>query len=703
MTDKNSARTYSREIGAYQRGKTSFIVGLPPEKAVKMPFSQALEILRGRLGPLLDLALSADLPELLPPELASPVAGQPDGRWLCTANLAGVNVRTIGSFWHVIQYALTLPTSQNAIHLLPIWEPGVVSSLYGMVSWEINREFFNPVLAQHFPWLDTPARQLQAVVCLLHALGKTVGMDVIPHTDRFSEMALAFPEYFEWLQRKDTRIVDHSASLYLAVQECVYDFLASRGPANPDDPLPGSSAEFFSPAVEEIQRLRLLFGEPGDYQGRLSRRVGLIHHLYRQGYETVPATMAPPFRGLEVDGSLQACVIDDDGLVWRNFSITEPTPMSRVFNPLARFQFYERLDEAVSAGTASWQFDFDRPRKLVWEYFCRKYAEMQQRIGFDFMRGDMSHVQMRPGGVPAVVDEYYDPLGAVKQHIRVHNGASYFGYFAESFLAPRDVMGYGEEIDHLEASQADATLGDLQSTRLGSPEFLQRLRYYRDVLETRACAPSFTILTADKDDPRFDAFYLAGNEARFFLGLLLTDMPGYMALGFEMRDPHPEPAPNEHYTKLYVFQERKGPKSVNGPYIWGQNLTLFEALTRLRQFVESNWQELDGRPVSWLISPDATGSSPLLAWTQAGENPAFLFLVNTSTNPVGSFRLPFSSESYHVTLEFALSPAETNRKTELGTSNRLQAGGASYYCPGMSAGECLAFRVVSRRSHASNP
>ena len=38
-----------------------------------------------------------------------------------------------------------------------------------------------------------------------HAMGRTVGMDIIPHTDRFSQMALAYPHYFEWLRRQDQK------------------------------------------------------------------------------------------------------------------------------------------------------------------------------------------------------------------------------------------------------------------------------------------------------------------------------------------------------------------------------------------------------------------------------------------------------------------------------------------------------------------
>ena len=48
---------------------------------------------------------------------------------------------------------------------------------------------------------------------------------------------------------------------------------------------------------------------------------------------------------------------------------------------------------------------------------------------------------------------------------------------------------------------------------------------------------------------------------RLFMALFLADMPSYTALGFETRDLHHRPAPNEHYSKLYVFQERTGPKA----------------------------------------------------------------------------------------------------------------------------------------------
>ena len=641
-------------IADYISGQYSFAPYLLPEAALQMPVQEILDILRQRWGGLVDMALAPRytnpqaLPEVFPEDILSPVANETDGRWLRYANLVGVNLRTVGGFWGLIPYTLTLPAAQSAIHLLPIWEPGVVGSLYGMVSWQLNPEFFSHPLATACPWLDTPDRQLRAVVNLLHGMGRTVGMDVIPHTDRFSEMALAFPEHFEWLQRRDLRIIDHSANLYQVVQRQIFEFLLHAGPAFPSDTMPYSTETFFHPACSESARLRLLFGLPRDSAGRLKRRKLLIHHLHRLGYETVPATMAPPYRGLEVDPSPQAVITDEDGLAWRDYRITAPQAMSRVFNPLARYKLYESKDD-----NTAWELDFEAPRPAVWQYVCARYADVQRRYGFDFMRGDMSHVQMRPAGVPPFPDSYYDLLGAVKYHIQ--QKAPYFGYFGESFLARRDVMSYGEEIDHLEASAAEATLGDLQSCTVGSPEFLQRLRQYDDLKCTRRCIPSFTVMTSDKDDPHFDAFYRAGNALRLFMAFFLTDMPSYMGLGFETRDRHDKPAPNEHYTKLFVFQERSGPKATLGPFLWGKNMELFSQVTRLKLYLEKSWQQLNSRPIRWLIAPDACGANPLLAWTQA-DHAEYIFIANTSLEkPSGAFGLPTPGCSGPCQLEFSTS------------------------------------------------
>ena len=630
-------------LGFYRRGELSFVPNLLPELAVKLSTREVLDLLSDRLGGSLEVALRSAADRIpaaeLPTALRGSVVNESDGGWLKTANVVGINVRTIGSFWHVVKYVLTIPAAQNAIHLLPIWEPGVVGSLYGMSSWLINEAFFDSALAAERPELDTVEKQLHAVIHILHTLGRAVGMDVIPHTDRFSEIALAFPEYFEWLQRKDAVLIDHSEELHVKVQGAIQEFLEENGPAVDLPGLLTGEKGLFSGSLSEAARTQLLFGLPENRDGREARRLMLVKFLNERGYEPVPATMAPPYRGLDVNP--ESRVVDSNGMVWYDYLIEKPEPMSRVFGPLARYKLYGRLNN-----NRDWEVDFDQPRTEVWDYVCRKYAEVQAAYGFDFMRGDMPHIQMRPEGVPETVGEHYDILRAVKAIIRKKNEARYFAYFAETFLAPRDVMTYGDECDHLDASGADVTLGDLQSTVVGTPVFLQRLRQYYDLVQTRWFSPSFTIMTGDKDDPRFDGFYQRGNELRLFIGMFLKDMPSYMALGFESRDVHYEPAPNEHYTKLYVFQEQTGPKATRGPYVWGKNEQLFHHIMRLRLFFEEHVTlvtGLTGQPTRWLVPPDATGNNPVIAWTTADKDPDFLLVANVGLDrPVGPVLIPYA-------------------------------------------------------------
>ena len=604
-------KRYRAYVDTYQSGHLSFIPNLLPQTAVQFPVSQTLEILHNRLG-------NDTIRRALDPNetIESPAKIYSDSSWLKRSNMVGVNVRTIGSFWNLINYTLTLPASHDSIHLLPIWEPGVVGSLYGMVSWQINPAFFDVGLARFVPALDTVEKQLKVVTNLLHAMGRTVGMDVIPHTDRFSEMVLACPSLFEWVQRdvksgNPATLLDYSSFVYRHVEETIWQFLKFHGAAD-STPLTFAKDAFFSTDITVLtddQRLRILFGYPYDYGGRLSRRIALIRHLTAQGFETLPMTMAPPYRGLHIDEN--DFTVDEYGQTWYQYAFDKPEAMSRVFGPLARYRFYESKDN-----NQHWELDFDRPNLPAWEYICRKVNDCQRAYNFDFMRGDMAHVQMQPGGVPATVTDYYDPLRAIKKYVQA-NGLPYYAFFAETFLAPPDTMGYGNEPDHLDAIEADSTLGDLQSIVVGSDEFKRQFLDYYTYLKTYRFAPNFTVMTADKDDPRFDEFYRTGNLFRYFTALFLTDMPSYVGLGFEVRNLHKQRGANEEYTKLYVFQvgdDRQTDKVTHGPFVWGQNADQFTAISRMRHFAESIWPEIVGKETKWLVPPDTKAT--YIAWTQ---------------------------------------------------------------------------------------
>jgi hypothetical protein len=791
----------------YQSGQISYIPNLLPEIAVQLNVYDIFEILQRRLG-------SEVLQKALDPNqtIESPVRHHQDGSWLKKSKMVGVNIRTIHNFFNLVKYTLTIPKSQDSIHILPIWEPGVVSSLYGKVSFNINPEFYSEELARAVPHLNTVEKQLKVTTNLLHAMGKSVGMDVIPHNDRFSELVIAYPRFFEWVRRVGGRITNNSESIYREIEEIIWHYLGRNGSGN-GSPLSFSKNTLFSPEIpilSDAQRLEIIFGNVRDYKGRLRRRVEIMQDIINQGFETLPMTMAPPYRGLHINPD--DYILDENGNRWYTYEFDKPQAMSRVFGPLTRFKFFHSKED-----NAKWELDFNNPQVSVWNYVCTKYHECQQNYNFDFMRGDMAHIQPRPHGVPEFFDsgdseilgfrdsgdseilgfrdsgdseilgfrdsgdsevlgfrdsgdsevlgfrdsgdsevlgfrdsgdsevlgfrdsgdseilgfrdsevlgfrdsgdseilgffdseiieltksqnqripesknhgisesqnqrikesknhgisepqnqripesknhgipesqnqrikesknhgisesqnlrikeskKYYDPLLAIKKYVQ-QNGTPHFGFFAETFLVEPDFMGYGDELDHLEAIEADSTLGDLQASVVGSDDYNKKFRDYTKYLQTRKFAPSYTIITADKDDPRFDEFYRTANHFRYFIGTFLTDMPSYMGLGFETRNLHLERGLNEEYSKLYVFtihDDAQTDKVTHGSYIWGQNYMLFGWIEKMRELAEKIWDEINGKAVNWLTNP--TENQDILIWTP--QDTKYVFVAKQS-------------------------------------------------------------------------
>ena len=70
---------------------------------------------------------------------------------------------------------------------------GLVICGYGIAGWNLTTRFFSDELYEYASNLDTTERQLRAISNLLHVMGKAVGMDVIPHSERFGEPALGTP------------------------------------------------------------------------------------------------------------------------------------------------------------------------------------------------------------------------------------------------------------------------------------------------------------------------------------------------------------------------------------------------------------------------------------------------------------------------------------------------------------------------------
>ncbi len=605
-------------LGAFATGQATHLVDVHPAEALRLPVRQLFDALHGRLGQVLAKAL--DPRESLP----SPRAHEANGAWMQHSHCIGINLRTTGGLLGALRYVLTLPPHVDSIHLLPVFEPGVVGSLYGMASWRVNQEFFSREWADFLPAQRHVNDQLRAFVNICHALGKTVGLDVIPHTDRFSEIALCNPWLFEWVRRKDAVLLDHRAGLHEEVMATICGF--RFGWSNPK-----LVRNFF--AQHEGTIGYELFGD-GDVYARNARRDALVQWLYDFGYETLPATMAPPYRGLELDPSEAAVTVDFRGRQWRDFRFVQPGPMSRVFGPLTRFHLWESIDD-----NAAWELDHERARMPVWQYVANHYADFVAHYGFDFMRGDMSHVQTRPDGVPAEpVAGPYDLLRFVKAACA--KTRPHFAYFAESFLTADDFMTYGSEAEHLDLSRADIALGNLQNYHPGEPEFHTLLAEYEDLRASKDAAalrsgkphvfaPAFTLFSADKDDPRFDANFLGGNVARYGFAVFCPRFPVYNSLGFHTRDQHEQPAPNEHYTKLYVFHYDEGEKATHGPYVFGSNEALWTQVQRIDAFRQKLQLDTSTDEFAWLMAPDPSGVRQLVAWRWGNHR----FAVNFAKTP----------------------------------------------------------------------
>lgn len=658
---------------AYQEGSTSYIQNLIPKHAIKLTNYQVLEALSKRYG-------FKKLQHALNPEntILGPMQQEPNGEWLKSSRMVGVNVRTMDNFFNVVKYALTLPSFHDTIHLLPIWEPGVVGSLYGIVSWHINPEFFSQELHEILPVLTTADKQLKVSINLLHLMGFSVGMDVIPHTDRFSEMVIGYPRYFEWVRQKEAIIHDHQEEIWREVEQEIYAYLLEFGTADGSD-LPTFETLFGESLTEidEVTRMQLIFGCQHDYGGRQKRRVAIMRYLIAKGYETLPMTMAPPYRSLHINP--ESYSIDAEGHKWYQYEFDSPQMMSRVFGPLTRYRTYHSKDN-----NENWELDFEQPQTEVWEYVSRKYLECQQEFGFDFMRGDMTHVQMRAEGVPANPGEYYDLLAFVKRRVQI-KGSAHFAFFAESFIGAPDFMGYGDEIAHLEAIGAEVTLGDLQSAVVGSELFMTRFRQYLDVANVRAFAPCFTIMTADKDDPRFDEFYKTGNVTRYFITLFMNELPSYMGAGFETRNLHEERGTNEEYSKLYVFQiddPSDTDKVTKGPFVWGQNRVQFKKVAAMRAWAEQLFPELKWHPLKWLNHPDPTLNSRYIAWRISD----YIFVSSMdSIKEIQHVSLPLNGTTSDLILLFS-----SSGKTE----DKIEGNSTFVALAPLEKEECRIYRVI---------
>jgi hypothetical protein len=118
-----------------------------------------------------------------------------DSKWLQNTKVIGINPRALGTYFNILKAAMIYP--ERGIHLLPYYTNDK-ACIYEPQDWKLSTEFLDPYLTTR--GLHTPKQQLAYVINVLHAMGKAVGMDVLPHTAAFSKESFVQPDKFEWFQ-----------------------------------------------------------------------------------------------------------------------------------------------------------------------------------------------------------------------------------------------------------------------------------------------------------------------------------------------------------------------------------------------------------------------------------------------------------------------------------------------------------------------
>ena len=153
---------------------------IKPKDCLKLDFGQSFEMLENLLSKeVLETAMNVENP------FPSPVSCENNTNWCKTLKIISINPRLAKTFWGIVKYALTFP--EKGVHIMPLWETGDRGSLYVQNSWNLNDEFFDKDLEKL--GFSTSEEQLKLVINVLHALGKVVCFDALPHVDNFSQIS----------------------------------------------------------------------------------------------------------------------------------------------------------------------------------------------------------------------------------------------------------------------------------------------------------------------------------------------------------------------------------------------------------------------------------------------------------------------------------------------------------------------------------
>lgn len=586
--------------------KVSFIK-IKPEKALNWSYKETLKM----LSFLLDkkaVEKTFDINNFYP----SPVASCENSDWIKKAKIIGINPRIVSTYFGIIKYAMTFP--EDCIHLMPLWEPGCDGGIYARLNWKLSKEWLDSDLVEH--GFDTPEKQLKLVVNILHALGKTVGFDAVPHTDKFSEEVFICPEFFEWIKLNSKKTkqlflpkVDYNR-LYQDVEKVIIDYLKKNGDSENDLIDDHILNKFFTEGFGFKQRAELLFGNNPEIA--LKRRVELMNYVRDRGFETIPVTEHSPCRPILFDK-----IVKDGETNWAEFKVKDKKAGSVIFNAITPYRWYETDSQGY--------INPAKPILKIWQYFIDELSYFQKEYNFDFLRADMAHIQISHAHSNDEKNIYCkDELWRIIKK-NIQQNIPYFATFAESFLNEY----YIDAIQDMKNKDFDIILG-YSHYKFLNDEYIDCIKYYRKIQEEHNFCPCISVMTGDNDVPVTINLWKSpfAIELRYFTALFL-DLPSYTTMGIETRELEPS-----------LDSEFSGPLTNWKPYKykWGNNRSLFKFFQTIRDLYYQLQPELENQSLKWI----ETGSAFNSCWGYCDKETSgfsYIFMFNLSSEGISTISL----------------------------------------------------------------
>ena len=553
-----------------------------PKDCLDLSFEQSFSMLKELLGES-TLNNALDISSSYP----SPLADCKDTQWCKTIKIIGINPRLTKTFWGIVKYAMTFP--ESGIHLMPLWTTGDKGSLYVQTSWRLNEEFLDTDLARS--GYDTAEKQLKLVINILHALGKIVGFDALPHVDNFSEITLLNPGFFEWAKlnkQKNSQLfypdVDYNF-IYKEVENIIISTLNA-----PDN--------LFE--LQENERESIIFPQNTD---RTAVRIKLMKKIRAAGLEPLPVTEHSPmrpvvFQKIKKSGSNS----------WAVFDVKNRSNAAKVIGCITPYKWYKIDTQGYPVKNA--------PEDDVWSYYSGKIADFQNEYNFDFLRADMAHNQISHSHISNEKDENEKQEMWAYLKNKISSQKPYFALLAEAFYNTYYINGISDMIN----KKADIVLGNMNFKYLNN-EFIDTIDdFLKPFRENFPFYPCICTFSNDGDLKEHSKYFQSeeANEVRFFISMFLN-LPSYTGMGYETKSLKPQKS-NE-FSNEYVKHQSK-------PYQWGKNAVLYGQITKMRELYVKYKSIIDNCRLDLINSENNA-----LVWCYYSDNePKLLFAVNLNPN-----------------------------------------------------------------------